>query len=273
MLKKLLIAATAVVVGLMIVKFTTAGRLGRVAWSDVKVWCAGQVPLETRIKELRVLADDMDGPIKKARTRLVNLEWEKKRLAERRDALKTTQENRKKDMQVLLEGLEKNSTQVDFKNEVLSAEDAQIKLKTLTAVYQDGEETLKTLDRSYSLKSEQVGFADQRLSQLIGEKTKLVSKAEQLEAQVEHLRVKQLDGASEDTEKLVRDARELSSYIEGEISRKEIEIKVDAKHGLGPKDSPVTKQPSREETLKAARSVLSGSEKVVAGEKETEAPK
>jgi len=262
MLKKLLIAAAAVVVGLMIVKYTTVGRLGRVAWKDLGGWFAKQVPLETRIKELKLLAGEMDGPINKARARLVELELEKKKLAVRRDELKTRLETRKKDLQALVEGLQKNNSQVEFKNDSLSREEAKIKLQTLTTLVQNDKETLETLDLSYSRKCEQVGFADQRMSHLISEKTKLASVAEQLEAQVEYLRVKQLDGQNEETDKLVREARELTSYIKDEITRHEIAGQVDARHGLT-KDSPVGKQqPSEEETINAAKAVLSKDEKV-----------
>jgi chromosome segregation ATPase len=53
MLKKLLIAAVAVTIGVFLVHSTKLGGLVRVKWKDAAAWCNKQVPVETEIARLR----------------------------------------------------------------------------------------------------------------------------------------------------------------------------------------------------------------------------
>lgn len=265
MLKKLLIAAAAVVVGLVIVKKTDLGCLARVWWKDTSSWAAKQVPLETRIKQLKVKVADIDKDIHAARDRLVKLELDKRDSKTQLDGLKTVQEQRKQDMLTLIEALEQNSTRVVFKGQSTSSEVAQIRLDTLKTEFETGKQTQKLKEKSYGVKSEQVELAHQRLTRIKAKKDELASLADQLDAQLENLRMKQLDARVEIPDSKISEAEKLAAYIRAQFDEEEVKTEVNARYNLEPKTTPAKATPSKAETIKAARAVLADDEKV-AGE-------
>src|SRR4051794_32295058 len=64
MLKKLVIAAVAVVVGMAVLHKTRAGSMMQVWWHDAKTFVERQVPPEERIKMLQVEVQKIDKDIR-----------------------------------------------------------------------------------------------------------------------------------------------------------------------------------------------------------------
>jgi len=258
MLKKLVIAAAAVVVGTLVIKFTDFGSLVQVWWKDLGACCQRQIPPETRLKQLRMEIGKIDGDIKSAVDKLVTQEVAFKRLKENVEDLKVEQKQRKEDMTALIGALEQDNTRVSFKKESLTAEAGQHKLDTLRAKFEIGKESLKVKEQLLKTKTEQLELADQRIRKIKDKKVELTTLVEKLEAQLELVRIKQMDNKIEVNHSQVSKCEVLSERLKEMISEEELRAEKYAQFGLTT-DAPsraAKDQRSKAESLKAARAAL-----------------
>jgi chromosome segregation ATPase len=265
MLKKLLIAAAAVVVGLVIVKKTDLGSLAQVWWKDAGAWCSRQVAPETRIKQLKLEIGKIDNDIRSATNSLVKQEVVYRSLKDEVDGLRAKQDQRKKDMLTLIEALEANSTQVSLQGQTYSSEVAQIKLEGLKSEYETGKNTLKLKEQNLGVKTNQLESADARIKKIQSKKDELNTLVAQLEAQLENLRLKQVENNVTVSDTQVSKCENLARNLKSMLAEEEIRVEKYARYGLLPSNSePAKEHRSKGETIKAARAVLA--EEKVAGE-------
>ncbi len=259
MLKKLVIAAAAVVVGLVILKKTDLGSLMQVWWKDAGAWCSRQVPPETRIKQLKLEIGKIDNDIRAAVNSLVKQEVIFRDLDGDVKALKAVQETRKKDMYTLIEALESNSTRVSFHEQSYSPEVAQIKLESLKTAYENGKQTLKLKEQNLKVKVEQLELADQRIKKIQSKKEELTTLVAQMEAQLENLRLKQVDNSVPVNDTQVSKCETLARNLKSLLAEEEIKAEKLARYGLTPAPSTEPAKDtarSRVESIKAAKAVL-----------------
>jgi chromosome segregation ATPase len=267
MVKKLLIAAAAVVVGLVIVKKTDLGSLAQVWWKDAMSCCSRQVAPETRIKQLKMEIGKIDNDIRNATNSLVKQEVAYRELKGDVDGLKTVQDQRKKEMLTLIEGLEGHGTKVVFNNQTYSQDVAQIRLGGLKVAFETGSQTLKQKEANLKVKTEQLEVADQRIKRIQSKKEELTTLVAQLEAQLENLRLKQVDRSIPVNDTQVSKCENLARNLKSMLAEEEIRIEKYNRYGLLPSSQEPAKEThtSRAETIKAARAALADDEKV-AGE-------
>jgi len=219
MLKKLVIAAAAVMVGLVILKRTDLGSLMQVWWKDAVAVAQRQVPPETRIKQLRMEIGKIDNDIKAAVDKLVTHEVTYERLKDNVEGLKARQKQRKDEMTALIDALEQDNTRVSFKGQNLTAEAGQNKLDALRTEFEIGRESLKVKDQLLKNKGDQLDLAVQRINKIKDKKGELSTLVEKLEAQLELVRIKQLDNnCIEVNDSQVSKCEELSEHLKQMIT-------------------------------------------------------
>jgi hypothetical protein len=258
MLKKLVIAAAAVVVGLIILKGTDLGSLLQVWWKDAVACCQRQVPPETRIKQLRMEIGKIDGDIKTAVDKLVTQEVAFEKLKGDVEGLKARQKQRKEEMTALISALEQDLARVNFKGQSLTAEAGQNKLDTLRAEYEIGKESLKLKDQVLKDKEQQLNLAVERINKIKDKKVELTTLVEKLESQLELVRIKQLNNRIEVSDSQVSKCEVLSERLRQMIAEEEKRAEKYAQFGLIP-DAPAKAakdQRSKVESLKAAKAAL-----------------
>jgi len=255
MLKKLVIAAAAVVVGLVILKKTDFGSLVQVCWKDGMTWCGKQVSPETRIKQLRLEIGKIDEDIKTAINGLVKVEVSHDRLKTDIARLQTKQEQRAKDMQALATALKQNSKQVTFNDQQLPSETAQNTLRSLTNQYRNGKVELKEMEERFGVLSEQVQLADEQLTKLKNKKDELLAVAGKLESKLARLRTKQLDTGVEVNDTQVNKCERLANQTEEALQEMDKRAEKYARYGLVP--TPVVKEvQNKADAVKAAEEEL-----------------
>lgn len=267
MLKKLVIAAAAVVVGLLIVKKTHVGSLMQVWWKDTSCWVTRQVPPETRIKQLKIEVDRIDGDIKHAVNQMVKQEVARDELRQEIEGLKKRQDQRKKDVKVLKDGLEQGSTKVSLNGHTYGETSAQFRLDGLVAEFKTGAEALKVKQELLKSKDEQLDLADQRITRIRQKKGELSELVVKMESQLELLRLKQVDNSAiEVNDTQVNKADLLAQDIKRMLAEEEKKAEKYARYGLtvtAPRTE--TEDRTRAESIKAAKEVLADEE--VAGNK------
>jgi len=266
MLKKLVIAAIAVVVGLVVLR----NSLVQVWLKDAANGLSRSVSPETRIKQLKMEISKIDEDTRTAVNHLIQQEIAKRDLQKAVASLKAEQTQRKADMKVLIEGLEKENTAVTFKGDDLSPVRAQVKLDSLRSQYETAKEALKMRESLLQSKTEQVDALDQRITKIKERKGELTDMVAKLESQLELVRMKQLDSRAIDiNDSQVSKCEALQDNLRKIIAEEELKAEKYAKYGLTHSAPELAKEkrPSKNETLKAARAALGEeTEKVVKDE-------
>jgi len=258
MLKKLVIAAAAVVVGLVILKKTDLGSLMQVWWKDAMTCVRKQVPPETRIKQLKMEIGKIDEDIKTAVNNLVKQEVVYKDLKEQTEGVKGRVAALKTDMTALIDVLEKDNTRVAFKGQDFSPEAAQAKLDRLRADFEATKENLKVKENLLRNKSEQLALAEQRISKIKDKKVELTEQVAKLESQLDLLRLKQLDNRIEVNDSQVSKCEALQEDLKKMIMEEEIRAEKYARYGLIPTTPTTTRDNDRSkaDSIKAAKAAL-----------------
>jgi chromosome segregation ATPase len=258
MLKKLVIAAAAVVVGLVILKKTDLGSLMQVWWKDAMTCVRKQVPPETRIKQLKMEIGKIDEDIKTAVNALVKQEAIFEALKKETGSVKDRLTGLKTDMTALIDVLEKDNTRVSFKGQDFSPEAAQAKLDRFRAEYEVAKENLKVKEQLLRTKTEQLTLADQRISKIKDKKTELTEQVAKLESQLELLRLKQMENRIEVNDSQVSKCEALQEDPRNMLREEEIRAEKYARYGLTPATPTTIKENerSRAESIKAAKAAL-----------------
>jgi len=254
MLKKLLIAAAAVVVGLVIVKKTHMGSLVQVWWKDAGGWCSRQVSPETRIKQLRVEIGKIDDDIRTSINKLIKIEVEHDRLKADITGLRARQDQRAEQMRGLTAFLRKTST---------PSQKDEDTLVSLTSQFKSGKAELTSREERLSVLSEQTSLADEQITKLKNKKDELLATADRLDSELARLLIKEVDsGVSVSTTQASR-AEDLANQINETLQERTKRAEKYAHYGLT-QPAPARVKQNKEDAIKAAEDVLGEQQKVVA---------
>jgi chromosome segregation ATPase len=268
MLKKLVIAAAAIVVGLGIVKFTKVGQqIGGV----VKVWmhksgdwCKNQITPETRIEQLELEIADINKDVRTAVSERADLKAKYLKLKDEVDALKAVQEERKKDLLALADVLEQGSAnEVSFKGLSYSTRSAQLKLDNLKTAYELGEQTLKAKNNHLDAKAQQLELAQENILLIQKKEGELRNQVEQMKIQLADVRQKQSENNATVNNSQIAKCEQLLEEVKDAIRLERVRAEENARFGLtSPVSTPAREERNLADSIKAARKAVGADDKV-----------
>jgi chromosome segregation ATPase len=181
MSKKIVIAAIAVVVALVVIKGTWIGSHFRLWKSQVKGWAARQIPPEQEIQrlkmELRNLEKEDDRHYHKVATQIVEVGKVETQVAVLKKDL-AERETRIKAMKTALVGEEK---QVTFKGEQFPRSELQAALRVSAQRFQVDEETFKSKQEQLSTMKQTLEVNRKKLSELKLVRQQMMTELQRLE--------------------------------------------------------------------------------------------
>jgi len=271
MLKKLVIAAAAVVVGLGIIRFTKPGRevgsRAELMWSKTCNWFASQETPETRIERLEMEIGKISKDVRAAVNKRADLKADYLMLKDDLDALKTVQNQRKKDLLALADVLEQGSNEVVFKGHTFGVRTAQQKLDVLKTAFETGENAVKAKNELLAAKANRLEVAEQHILKIQQKQAELTNLVDQMKTQVASLRMKQMENNVTDIdENQVSKCVALQQDLKRLLLKEEALAEEKARFGLtSPVLTPAKDDRSIAESVKAARAAVNAEVKPAAG--------
>jgi chromosome segregation ATPase len=273
MCKKLLIAAVALVVGLLVVRHTSLGSLIQVWWKDARAHVERQIPPEVQIKQLGVEIDKIDKDIKKNLSNLAAQEVECQMLEEKVVALRASQKQLKEDVSEMEKLLTAPRTErVSFNGVTYRTAELTRKLDSAATLYKNRKAEVAAKEQLLADKKRTLEAAHQRISAMRDQKEQLRVTVARLETRLETLRLKQMEAKVDLDDSQVGKCNELAGKIEERLRKNEVEAKLQAEYGYRAASPILDREPkTTEEVLKSARQALqddeAGPEKVASDKK------
>jgi chromosome segregation ATPase len=263
MLKKLVIVAAAVVVGLGIIRFTKVGRecggLAELWWSKSGDWAKNSISPETRIEQLEMEIGKINRDIRAAINKRADLKADYVMLKDEVDALKAKQEQRKKDLLVLADLLEQGSPQVVFQGYSYVAKTAQQKLDGLKTAFETGEQSLKAKSNLLAAREERLVLAERQILKIQQKQTELTQLVDQMKTQLANIRMKQMENNTADfDESQVSKCVSLQQDLKRMLLKEEALAEEKARFLGTPVTVPARDESSIADSIKAARAAVAG---------------
>jgi chromosome segregation ATPase len=255
MLKKILIAAVAVVAGLVVVNRSS---LVRVWWNDARSCMERQIPPEVQLKQLAHEIDKIDADIKRNISKLAAQEVSVNQLEERVTGLKNKQKTVRADIESMREKLEGVRTEkVSFKGHAYPKSELTRRLDMAVTDYTNLKDQVKSQELLLADKRRTLEAAHTRISEMRNKKEEFRVVAAQLETKVEQLRTQQMASNVDLDESQVGRCNELIQKIKTRLATDEATVRILHDYGYETK-TPVAapEQKSTEEVLKSARQAL-----------------
>jgi hypothetical protein len=256
MLKKILIATVAVVIGLgVLAKVTKISPL--VMFGDCCKSVKNMVPPETRLKQLNAEIDNIDKDIKKNLSRLARMEVDVNMFEEKVKTDRNEQAHVRADIADMQKALEARKENVVFRKDTVSASRLTDRLDMAVERFKGLKERVKVQDQLLTDKKRTLEVAYNRISEMKNEKEKLRLLAVKLETHLEMVRLKQVQNQDIVFDNSAIDnAREIAKDVEVQLRTAEKNMELNAQFGYAEK-TPVEKpSKSREEVLKSAKRAL-----------------
>jgi chromosome segregation ATPase len=265
MLKKLLIAAVAVVVGMTVVHKTGFGSLMQVWWRDAKNCCERVVPPETQIKQLQVEIGKIDRDIKRNLGILASQQVDCRGLEENVVALRDETGRLKENVASMAKALDANTERVALNNTTYDKPSLTRRLDLAVSTYKVKKAELTQKEKLLGLNKERLEISHQRISEMCSQREQLKATVAQLETRLEMLRLQQMANKLDLDESQVGRCNELVARINRLLAEQEEVGNLQTKYGFT-NSVPSAEKDARPtgEVLKAAREVLSenGAEQV-----------
>jgi chromosome segregation ATPase len=249
MLKKLLIAAVAVIAGMVV--------LSKVTHISPKVWfgdCChsikNMVPLDVQFKQLNNEIGNIDKDIKKNIGRVAAMEEEVNKFEQQVAAQRTHLSDLRADIRSMRTSLEDRAV-VKF-----DSSDLTRKLDRAVTEYTCLKEKNKIHEKVLGEKKRALETAHNRLTEMVNEKEKLTLLSARLAGHLEAVKMQQTGTPVEFDDSAIARCHELANDIESRLNTAENEAKLLKKFGYGKSSSTIVEGKSREEVLKAARQAL-----------------
>jgi chromosome segregation ATPase len=262
MLKKLLIAAVAVIAGMVVLAKTT-GVCPSVWLKDCCKSIRNSVPPETKLKQLKAEIDNIDRDINKNLSRLAHMRVEVDQFDKELDAKRDRQAALRADMREIDGLLDKQTQTVVFHGRKVGAEDLSRRLDMATIEYNGLKEQIKAHEQLLGDKKRTLEAAMNRITEMKNTKEKLRVTAARLETQLELVKMKQMQNQVIDfDESAVSKAQETAKEIETQLRVAEETIKLKTQFGYTADKSAVGTEEtkSKDEVRKAARAALQDNE-------------
>jgi chromosome segregation ATPase len=262
MFRKIAIAVGAVLLGLVIVCYTSLPSLIHVKWNDTCAWLDRQVPVETKIKQLRIETDKIDNEIKANLGKLAKLEVETQNLEQNVVALRDEQANRKTAIAKMTQELEKKSEQVgeqggQRKKEVKALTN-QLDLAVVT--YEAKDAKLKNMESLLAAKRKTLEAAHQKISAMKDQRDELRVTIAKLETRKELVDIKTHQSTIEISDSQISRCKQLANDINNQLSETEKIVELRDQYGFGPSD----KAAAAEKDAKNVQEVLKSAKRVFA---------
>ena len=263
MIKKLLIAVVAVVVGTMVL--TKVTKISPMVWlGDCCRSARSMVPPEVQLKQLNKEIANIDKDIKKNIGRVAAMEEEVDNFEKRFKNQVARQSELKAGIVATRTSLEARSTQVAK----TSASDLTRKLDRFTNEYVSLKETNKVHEKVLEQKKRTLEAAPDRLTKMQQEKDRLTLVSARLTAHLEALRTQQTSAPVAFDDSAIDRCHELANDIETRLNTADREAKLLKRYGYERTTNVLEEPKSREEVLKAAGKALEEDDDSVANKEE-----
>jgi chromosome segregation ATPase len=269
MLKKMLIAAVAVVAGLVVL--TKVTKISPMVWfGDCCRTARHLVPPEVQLKQLNHEIDNIDKDIKKNIGRLARMEVDVKMFEEQLDGKRERQAKLRADIRDMQKSLQAQTEKVAFRGHKVSSSSLTNRLDIAVTEFTSLKEQVKVQEELLANKKRTLEVAHNRITEMRNEQEKLRLLATKLATHLELVRMKQVQSQEVVFDNSALDnAREIAKDVEVQLRTAETALKLQAQYGLAEKVAPEKEGKSREEVLKAAQAALDDNqplEKVAADE-------
>ena len=251
MLKKLIIAAVAVVAGLAILNLS----LVKVWWKDCCHSANRLVPPEVRLKQLNSEIDNIDKDIKKNIGNLARMEVQTEKLSNQLTELRGQKDKLAADMEKMEQALESRTEKVSFHGRSFRKSELAEKLDTVTSEYKLTCEQLKVQEKLVQEKKRTLETSLSRITKMRHQRNKLRILSVRLSDELERLKMRQMEARVGDIDdSSVARCQQLADDIETYLREKDVETKHLKEFGYDTPESAFDKESkSVEEVLKASR--------------------
>jgi translation initiation factor 2 beta subunit (eIF-2beta)/eIF-5 len=255
MIKKLLIAAVAVIAGMMVL--TKVTKISPMVWlGDCCKSAQRMVPPEMQLKQLNKEIANIDKDIRKNISRVASMEEEVDNFEKNFKQQLARQNELKTDIAAMRKSLESNSKQFVFHGDKMAASELTRKLHRYTNEYVALKETNKVHEKVLEQKKRTLETAHDRLTKMQQERDRLILVSARLSGHIEALKAQQMTTPVEFDDSAIARCHELANDIESRLNTAEREAKLLHKYGYSTGESAADETNSREEVLKAAAKAL-----------------
>jgi chromosome segregation ATPase len=257
MLKKLLIAAVAVIAGLVVL--TKVTKISPMVWlGDCCRSARSWVPPEKQLQQLRADINNIDKDISNNLSRLAHMQAEVDVFAKELDAKRDRQAQLRADIRDMQKSLDNRAEKVVYRGHKVESDGLTRRLDMAVTEYTCLKEQIKAHDQVLSARKRTLETAKGRIAEMKNEKEKLRLLAAKLETHLEMVKMKQMENQVVDFDQsAVSQARQTAKDIELRLKEAEAKMKLETEFGLNAKsDFEKEEAKSKEEVLKAAKAVL-----------------
>lgn len=251
MLKKLIIAAVAVVAGLAVLNLS----LVKVWWKDCCHSAKSLVPPEVQLKQLNNEIGNIDKDIKKNIGRLAAMEVEVNHLEKQIKGQRVQLGELKSDMTAMQKSLEDRSGRVAFHGDKVDAANLTRKLDRTVTQYTSLKEKTKVQDKLLEEKKRTLDAAHARLTEMFNEKEKLTLLSARLAGHIEATKTKAMGTSIEFDDSAITRCHEIAKDIETRLDIADREHALKTQY-YGSGSTSAVDEKSREDVLKATRKAL-----------------
>jgi chromosome segregation ATPase len=258
MLKKILIAAVAVVAGLVVLNHSS---LVKTYWNKMCHSAKRMVPPEVRLQQLNTEIANIDKDIKKNLSKLASMEVDVNMFEDKLKEDRKEQAHVRADIVDMRKALEVRGENVVFRKGPISATQLTDRLEMAVTKFTGLKERIKVQEELLANKKRTLEAAYSRISEMKNEKEKLRVLATKLETHLETVRLKQVQN-QEITfdDSAISNAREIAKDVEIQLRTAEKAMELRAQFGYADKVPDEKPTKNRDEVLKSARQALEDDE-------------
>lgn len=209
MLKKLLIAAVAVLVGVVVLRKTEAGNLMRVWWKNAMTCARNKVPIETEIESLREQITRLDQNTKEHFSAYAEEAVAVDNLAASVKELQAQLERQERSILTMRKDLKSDTQTIAYGDNTYTRAEVTRQLKHDWEQYQQGLANLKARKQALKARKETLRLSHEQFEAMQDARKDLVAQLDQLEAELKTVRLAQARS------KTPTDDSELSQLKEG----------------------------------------------------------
>jgi chromosome segregation ATPase len=255
MLKKLVIAAAAIVVGLGIIRFT---KVGKEVSGLFELWCCksgnwakDQITPETRIEQLELKISKIPSEIDAAIVKKAELKTEYITLKQKIDRDEKALDQSREEVRALVGLLKQNSNEVAFKGEKVSGKSAREMFVQMDKLVQTADQTLKNNKEEAERLNNEMIQASLDIDKLKLRQAELVSKVGKLKSSLAAVRRKQKENNSPEIGSELVECETMLQELQKSILREDTLAEERARYGPTQPTTPTADDRAIEDRMKA----------------------
>ena len=251
MFRKIAIAVGAVLIGLVVVCYTSLPSLVQVKWHDSMAWLDRQVPIETQIKQLKLEAGKIDNEIKSNIDKLAKMEVDTRNVEQQVVALREEQGKNKEKLLTMKNALE--TDKVANRNELRSKTNA---LEVALSSYEVKKAKLATLENLLAAKRQTVDAGHQKIAAMKEQRDELYVTIAKLENKQELVSIKTQQSTIEVSDSKIVKCRELAKHIDDLLTEQDIKADMNRQYFGEEGKIAAEKDINKEAVLDRAKKIL-----------------